>query len=78
MITRAEIDKAKRWRKARGLTLDQLSELTGYSISSIYWFELGKTPPGSNGKSRPINEYAWQRFKLCCAASTMKQPFDWE
>jgi len=62
-----EHEKAQAWRLKNGWTLDDLSEKTGYSVSSIWWMEKGQSPPlkGSR-KPRPVNVYAWQRFKRVC------------
>lgn len=54
--------KAQLWRKARGFSVKQLSELTGYSIESVYIFERGANPDGSD-----ISDFVWQRYKTCCA-----------
>ena len=32
-------ETAKAWRERRKLTIEQLSELTGYSVPAIYSFE---------------------------------------
>jgi hypothetical protein len=58
-----EHERAARWRERHGWTLQQLSELTGYSDSAIYWMERGQSTA-----KRPVNKYAWQRYKLCCFA----------
>ncbi len=56
-----EYERAKRWRNARGWTLDDLADLTGYSRSSIFWFERGVGPTGKR-----IDEFAWHRYKRIC------------
>lgn len=66
-ITATEIARAKEWRRARNLTLDQLSELTGYSVSAIWWFERGQSPPAKGSATpRKVNEFSWQRYKMLC------------
>ena len=57
-----ENQQAKHWRTERGFTVDQLSDLTGYSREAIYCFERGKM---ANGNIVP--EWVWQRFKMACA-----------
>jgi hypothetical protein len=63
-----ESQKATRWRVRLNLTPDQLSELTGYSKSAIYWFERGETPPSRKGSatSGDITPWVWQRYKAAC------------
>lgn len=53
--------RAQAWRKRNNWTLDQLSVLTGYSVSAILWMERGVTPAGT-----PTNEYAWHRYRRVC------------
>lgn len=77
-----EHEQAKRWREQRSLSIDQLSELTGYSPEAIRWFEKGQTPPNRNYKSgnasdRTIKPWVWQRYKMTCAGVDRKQPFNW-
>ena len=54
--------QAKQWRNERGFTVEQLSDLTGYSREAIYCFERGKMANGTD-----IPEWVWQRFKMTCA-----------
>lgn len=70
-----EHERARAWREKHGLTPDQLGKLTGYSVSSIYWFERGEAPPRSWGnlkgrqahkKPHPIKEWVWLRYKRAC------------
>lgn len=65
----SEFTKAKAWREKHELTPEQLSERTGYSVSAIYWFERGITPPSRNKKAndRSIAEWVWQRYRAACA-----------
>jgi transcriptional regulator with XRE-family HTH domain len=58
-----EVEQARAWRRAMGLTMDQVSELTGYSAESIYLFERG-----TNSVGKPHAPYAWRRYKLACLA----------
>jgi transcriptional regulator with XRE-family HTH domain len=61
MIT--EFAKAKAWRLAKGWSLADLADRTGYSRSSIVWFERGTTPRGT-----PIDEFSWYRYRRICQA----------
>jgi hypothetical protein len=85
-----EHQKAKAWREAHNLSPAQLSPLIGYSVSSIYWMEEGKTPPrtyarGKRGKppiaDRKIRSTVWLRYKAACAGIDAwlkdKRRFDW-
>ena len=63
-----EAERAKRWREARGLSLDQLADLTGYAPLTIRWMEKGLRPP-NRGKDQEIREWVWQRFKMACAGA---------
>ena len=85
-MKRNEHHKAKSWRESHQLSVDQLSQLTGYSDKSIYWFERGETPPqrnakGGNADDRRIKDWVWQRYKMACAGvqAGLKsgQGFDW-
>jgi len=69
-----EYQKARQWREARGLSLDQLAELTGYGVGSIRWFEKGLTPPLRRAKSgrpqdRTIAPWVWTRYRLVCSGA---------
>lgn len=57
-----ESQKAKEWRKARGLSVERLSELSGYAVETIYCMERGHNPNGSK-----IVPWAWQRYRNVCA-----------
>ena len=79
-----EHERAKAWRKKHGWTLDQLSELTGWSVSAIIWFERGAMPPDKregSDKPRPMNAYSWARYRRTCHSVAVetrtKKPFDW-
>jgi predicted transcriptional regulator len=80
--------QARAWREAHNLSLAELAPLIGYSISSIYWFEAGKTPPRTyKGKRSPerngraIAPEVWLRYKAACAGIDAylvdKRRFDW-
>lgn len=73
--------KAKAWRQRHGWTLDKLSELTGYSVSAIIWMERGQASSMSKGKPRPLNPYAWQRYRRVCHSVAVEQTnaktFEW-
>jgi transcriptional regulator with XRE-family HTH domain len=56
-----EHQKAKEWRLAKGLTLDELAYLSGYSKQAIFWFEKGTAHRGT-----PLDPNAWARFKRIC------------
>ena len=82
MPSKDEADRARAWRNKLGWSMDKLSELTGYSVSSIWWFERGQSPPprGSDAPGK-INVYSWQRYKRCCHSVAVEQragkQFDW-
>jgi len=59
----SEIEQARAWRRAMGLTMAELSDLTGYSKESIFLYEAGK-----NSQGKPHAPYAWRRYKLACLA----------
>jgi len=75
-----EHERCREWRKRMGLTVAELAEATGYSPRSLYWFELGQTPPRGI-KDRRISDDVWKRFKMACAgaAATLnsRHTFDW-
>lgn len=54
---------AKAWRTRLKLSKPALSEKTGFSKSSIDAFEAGSRRDG-----KPIDENAFRRYRLCCAA----------
>lgn len=58
-----ESEQAKAWRHRMKLTMDDLSDLTGYSRESIFLFERGQ-----NSKGKPHAAHAWRRYKLACMA----------
>jgi transcriptional regulator with XRE-family HTH domain len=66
---------ARQWRIANGWSVDQLADLTGYSRSSIVFFERGYT-----GTNKPIDEYAWFRFRRICHSVSLDRSgnkFNW-
>lgn len=86
MTAHPEAAKARRWREARGLSLDQLAGLTGYSVLSIRWMEKGVTPPlrrakGGNPHDRSIAPWVFQRYRMACAGVDRQlktgKPFAW-
>lgn len=69
-----EADKARAWRKARGLTIKELADLTGFNRRSITAYEGGFQPDGG-----PISPVAMRRFRLACAAIDHGlEDFDWK
>lgn len=69
-------EQAKAWRLRRKLTLNQLSELTGYSIPAIYKFEAGARTQGEQH-----SEWTWQRYRMACAGAEWQiksgRAFEW-
>lgn len=55
--------QAREWREAHKITVQDLADLTGYSVASIYQFERGV-----DGNGEPPSEWSWQRYRLCCGA----------
>lgn len=77
-----EHEKARRWREKRGLTIDELAELTGYGYRTLYWFERGQTAPNTyHKKPGKISAWVWQRYKMTCAGVDAQlrggKKFDW-
>lgn len=60
----SEHHKARLWRRARSLTVERLSELSGYSVEAIYALEQGRSTRKGGGKVQP---WVWQRYRMCCA-----------
>lgn len=59
-------EQAKAWRLKRKLSLDQLAELTGYSVPAIRKFESGaRNKQAGEGHS----EWAMQRYRMACAGA---------
>lgn len=57
--------QARAWRERRQLTLDQLADLTGYSVPAIRKFEAGWRNTKAGVKH---SEWTWQRYRMTCAA----------
>ena len=76
-----EHEKAKAWRQKRKLSQAQLAELTGYGVRSIFWMELGLSPPNGQSKARPVPPWIWRRYKMMChgvdALIRSGKEFDW-
>lgn len=60
-MTPLEHQRAKQWRLDRGLSRQELADLSGYSVPAISCFERGINPRGG-----AIDPYAWLRFKRIC------------
>ena len=77
--SKAEIERARQWREALGLSVDQLADLTGWCRASIFRFEAGVSFT-AGGKQR-IGARAWHRWKLACSGlNALRQHrlgFDW-
>lgn len=85
-MTLPEHTKARQWREARGLTMQQLADLTGYAQPTLWWFEKGMTPPkrlakSGNARDRSIDPNVWNRFRLVCSGVDRQlrsgKEFDW-
>ena len=79
-MSKPEHIRAREWRLSHDLTMADLADLTGWSISSISWMERGQSPRA--GQVRKVDPYAWQRYKLCCSAADVQlrkgsNGFDW-
>lgn len=77
-----EFERAKQWREKRGLSVKQLAEATGYGPRTIYWLELGQSPPnGKRKKATKVAPWIWQRYKMMCAGVEAElesgEKFDW-
>ena len=72
-----EHEKAKAWRESMSLTIARLSDLTGYSVESIYEMERGKKA----GTHEMIKPWIKHRYKLICAGVhqqlTSGKTFEW-
>lgn len=60
---KADFAAARAWRQAHGLSVVQMAELSGYSVQSIYNFEIGR----SSTPGRAITPWAWLRYRMVCA-----------
>lgn len=66
--------RARQWRENAGLSRQQLSRLTGFSISAIQDYERGTLSTG-----RPVDPAMMQRYRLACAAIAFrKAAFAWD
>jgi transcriptional regulator with XRE-family HTH domain len=69
-------EAARAWRERAGLTCQQLADLTGYAIESIYYYERGRRHDGTK-----VSEYAWQRYRMACAGVAAQlasgRAFEW-
>ena len=63
-----EYERARAWMNKRGLTADQLAELTGYGRRSLYWMERGQSPPNAT-RAKPVKvaSWIWHRYRMICA-----------
>lgn len=70
-----DYEKAKKWRTDHRYTRRQLSDLTGFSESSIEDFEIGLI---RGKKTIPVSAAAMKRYRLCLAAVAHGiQDWDW-
>jgi hypothetical protein len=82
-VSKAEIERAQTWRSKAGLTMADLSALTGYSPSAICRFELGTVPASQTMGEHAVTPKAWRRYKMICLAVDMlvragKKVEDWD
>lgn len=72
-------ERAKAWRLARGLSHDDLAQLTGYSKIAIYKFEQGYRQDGKEHWQH--SEWVWQRYRMACAGAEAQlrtgKVFEW-
>lgn len=81
-IPKSEFKKARAWREAHNLTPRQLSDLVGWSVASIWFFENGTTPSAkSQDHDRSLKWWVWMRYKRACAGLDAelrsKKQFEW-
>ena len=71
-------ERAKAWRLKRGLDLEQLSDLTGYSVIAIRKLEAGMRNR-KNGEKH--SEWVLQRYQMACAGAEAQiktgRRFEW-
>ena len=77
-----DFQKAKAWREKRGLSVQQLAEMTGYGSRAIYWLELGLSPPNAHRKKpAPVAPWIWQRYRMMCSGAEAQlktgKEFNW-
>jgi transcriptional regulator with XRE-family HTH domain len=56
----------KAWREARGLSFEQLSDLTGYSVIAIRKFEAGSR---NARQGEGHSEWVLHRYKMACSGA---------
>jgi transcriptional regulator with XRE-family HTH domain len=61
-----EHECAKAWRERHNLTLENLSELTGYSVVAIRKFETGSRNVKKGEQHSP---WVKQRYRMACAGA---------
>ena len=71
-------ERSKAWRERRKLTLEQLSDITGYSVIAIRKLEAGMR----NRKAREgHSEWVVQRYQMACAGAEAQlksgRKFEW-
>ena len=71
-------ERAKAWRLKRGLDLEQLSELTGYSVIAIRKLESGAR---NRKRGEGHSEWVMQRYRMACAGAEAQlrsgRRFEW-
>ena len=75
-VSKAEIERAQNWRSKSGLTMTELSDLTGYSPSAICKFESGVFPQSQTTAEHGVPVTAWRRYKMICMAVDMLRRAD--
>lgn len=64
------------WRLKRKLSIQQLSDLTGYSAPAIHAFERG-----TRNADEPHSEWTLQRYKMACSGAERQiksgRAFEW-
>lgn len=59
-------EQAKAWRERMKLTVQELSDRSGYGLTTIYMFERGMRQDGKQLSEH--SAFAWERYRLICAA----------
>ena len=74
-------EKARAWREKLGYNRQELGDALGYSPEYVYWMERGVMPPRKGQKSKPIEPWVWQRYRLACRGHAAdlrdKNRWDW-
>lgn len=69
-------EKAKRWREKLNLKVQDLADMTGYSIEAVYQYERGARADG-----KKLSDWSWQRYRMACAAAEQQiktgRAFEW-